>query len=91
MGDLTEGVNSYFYLSALTILVGGAGLLIRFAYKSKCKEVSCCCIKVVRDVDIEEHEDLEELKRRTISSSYENGSPVMELSKFKVEKGKGLK
>ena len=23
------------------------------AYKSKCKEVSCCCIKIIRDVENE--------------------------------------
>ena len=27
------------------------------AYKSKCKEVSCCCIKIIRDVEIEEKEN----------------------------------
>jgi hypothetical protein len=26
------------------------------AYKSKCKEVACCCIKIVRDVEAEEKE-----------------------------------
>jgi hypothetical protein len=25
-------------------------------YKSKCKEVSLCCLKVVRDIEAEEHE-----------------------------------
>ena len=30
----------------------------KYAYKSKCKECSVCCIKIVRDVEIEveEHE-----------------------------------
>jgi hypothetical protein len=27
------------------------------AYKSKCKEVACCCIKIVRDTDAEEKEE----------------------------------
>jgi hypothetical protein len=26
-------------------------------YKSKCKEVSCCCIKIIRDVEGEEELD----------------------------------
>jgi hypothetical protein len=30
--------------------------LASMAYKSKCKECSICCIKVVRDVDLEEKE-----------------------------------
>ena len=28
-----------------------------WAHKSKCKEVSCCCIKIIRDVEIEEKEN----------------------------------
>jgi hypothetical protein len=27
------------------------------AYKSKCKEVVCCCIKIIRDVEAEEKEE----------------------------------
>jgi hypothetical protein len=36
------------------------GLIIAIGaqcYKSKCKEVSCCCIKIIRDVDGEEELD----------------------------------
>ena len=68
MADVTQGIDSYFYLSALTILVGGIGLIIRYSYKSKCKEVECCCIKIVRDVEAEEREDMEETKRPTSPS-----------------------
>ena len=62
MADVTQGIDSYFYLSVLTLLCGSFTLLIRFAYKSKCKEVSMCCIKIVRDTEAEEREDLEECK-----------------------------
>jgi hypothetical protein len=62
MADVTQGIDAYFYLSALTILVGGIGLIVRYSYKSKCKEVECCCIKIVRDVEAEEREDMEESK-----------------------------
>jgi hypothetical protein len=27
------------------------------AYKSKCKVIDCCCIKIVRDTDAEEKEE----------------------------------
>ena len=47
MGDLSKGIDSYFWLSSLTIFIGGIGLIVRYAYKSKCKEVSICCIKIV--------------------------------------------
>ena len=60
MTDLAEGVNAYFYLSVLTLIMGGIGLIVRYSYKSKCKEVDCCCIKIVRDIEIEEREDIEE-------------------------------
>jgi hypothetical protein len=68
MADVTQGIDAYFYLSALTILVGGIGLIVRYSYKSKCKEVECCCIKIVRDVEAEEREDMEETKRPTSPS-----------------------
>ena len=29
----------------------------RLCYKSKCKEVDICCIKIIRDVNIEEKQD----------------------------------
>ena len=62
MGDLTEGVNAYFYISVITLIMGGCGLIVRYSYKSKCKEVQLCCIKIVRDTDAEEREDMEERK-----------------------------
>jgi hypothetical protein len=60
MSDLTDGVNAYFYLSVLTLLMGGVGLIVRFAYKSKCKEVQCGCLKITRDIETEEREDMED-------------------------------
>ena len=68
MADLTEGVNAYFYISALTIIMGGIGLMIRYSYKSKCSEVELCCIKIKRNIDVEEHEDMEEMKHPIPSS-----------------------
>jgi hypothetical protein len=38
-----------------------SGMLIKLAsmaYKSKCKECSFCCIKVIRDIESEVKEDL---------------------------------
>jgi len=37
-----------------------SGLLIKLcsmAYKSKCKEATICCLKIVRDTDAEEKEE----------------------------------
>ena len=59
MGDITQGIDSYFYLSVLTLLCGGLTLLIKFAYKSKCKSVEICCLKINRDIETELKEDLQ--------------------------------
>ena len=58
MGDVTQGIDSYFYLSVLTLMCGGLTLLIRFAYKSKCKSVELCCLKIDRDIENEVKEDM---------------------------------
>ena len=59
MGDITAGIDGFFWLSLATLIFGGIGLCVRFFYKSKCKYVKICgCIKIDRDVDIEEREDM---------------------------------
>ena len=68
MADVTQGIDAYFYLSALTILMGGIGLIVRYSYKSKCSSVELCCIKITRDIETEEREDMEECKRPTSPS-----------------------
>lgn len=44
---------SFFITSVIGCLLKGLSL----AYKSKCKEVSFCCLKIVRDVELEEKEE----------------------------------
>jgi len=44
------------------ILVG-----VRLCYKSKCKEVDFCCLKIVRDVEGEEKIDVNNPQRTTSS------------------------
>ena len=58
MADITQNIDGFFWLSLSTIIFTSIGLFIRYSYKSKCKEVSCCCGKIVRDVDIERQEDI---------------------------------
>ena len=45
-----------FYTFLVSTLTGFILALTRMAYKSKCKEVSCGCIKIIRDTDVEEKE-----------------------------------
>ena len=58
MSDALEGVNAIFYISILSLFFTSITLSIKYCYKSKCKSLECCCIKVIRDVDIEQNEDL---------------------------------
>ncbi len=62
MADITQNVDGFFWLSLATIVFTSVGLIVRYSYKSKCKEVDCLCIKIVRDTEIEEREDIEERK-----------------------------
>ena len=58
MSDPLDGVNAMFYLSLGTIICSSIALMIRYCYKSKCKEVYCFCFRIVRDVEVEKIEDL---------------------------------
>jgi hypothetical protein len=61
MTDLSE----VFYVCLVTAVSGMLIKLASMAYKSKCKECSVCCIKVVRDVDLEEKEMEFRIKHNT--------------------------
>ena len=51
-------------------------LSIKYCYKSKCKEVKFCCIKITRDIEVELQEDIqnprESLKLDTPTNNYNN-------------------
>jgi hypothetical protein len=49
-------LSEVFYVCLLTTLSGMILKLASVAYKSKCRECSFCCIKVIRDVSLEEKE-----------------------------------
>ena len=68
MSDLSEGIDAYFWLSVLTIFIGGVGVIVRYSYKSKCSSVDLCCIKIVRNIETEEREDIEEMRHPRPSS-----------------------
>ena len=70
MSELTGGIDSYFWLTLATIVFGGIGLITRYAYKSKCSRVDICCLKIERDIETEEREDILAMK----------GSPSLQLS-----------
>ena len=53
-----EGVNGMFYLSIATLICTFMTLSIKYCYKSKCKDVDICCIKIKRDIEVELQEDI---------------------------------
>ena len=74
--SVDEGVNGMFYLSIATLLCTFMTLSIKYCYKSKCKEVKFCCIKITRDIEVELQEDIqnprESLKLDTPTNNYNN-------------------
>jgi hypothetical protein len=50
MADYSEG----FYITIGGMFIGFLGLTIRYAFRSKCDEVSCCGCHIHRAVDVEE-------------------------------------
>lgn len=60
MGLIDDGV---FWTAFITLITGCMLAVVKIAYKSKCKEVECCCIKIKRDIDNEEKIDEMEMNR----------------------------
>jgi hypothetical protein len=56
---IDEGVNGMFYLSIATLICTFVTLSIKYCYKSKCKEVKLCCLKIIRDTETELKEDIQ--------------------------------
>jgi hypothetical protein len=52
----TNVFNAVFWSLVVSTLAGLILKLSSMMYKSKCKEVSCCCLKIVRDTQAEEKE-----------------------------------
>lgn len=49
-------LSEIFYTFLITSSIGLVIALAKMCYKSKCKEVNFCCIKISRDTDLEERE-----------------------------------
>jgi hypothetical protein len=49
-------LSEVFWVAFITTASGMIIKLASMAYKSKCSECSFCCIKVIRNVDLEEKE-----------------------------------
>lgn len=56
---MSQELSEVFYTFLITSVIGFIVVIVKTCYKSKCKSVDMCCIKIVRDVDVELREDLE--------------------------------
>lgn len=57
-------MSEVFWSFLITSMVGFVIALLKLCYKSKCKEVSCCCFKIVRDIESEVEVDEIELTKQ---------------------------
>lgn len=57
-------LSEVFWVSFVGSVIGCIIAVLKMCYKSKCKEVSLCCLKVVRDVEGEEKADEAEAVRQ---------------------------
>jgi hypothetical protein len=52
-----QELSEVFYTFLITSAIGLLLAIAKLCYKSKCKEVNFCCIKIVRDTEGEEKID----------------------------------
>ena len=57
-----------FYVGLYTALMGFVLAVINQLYRSKCKEVDVCCIRIIRDVEGEEQLDAQQIRSNPIQS-----------------------
>ena len=62
-------MSEVFWSGTITSLIGFTLAIASQCYKSKCKEVSCCCIKIIRDTTIEEELDIRQPRNPIQSNS----------------------
>jgi hypothetical protein len=55
-----NSLNAVFFLSMGTLVCSFSSLIVKYCYKSKCKSVKICCLKITRDIETELKEDLNE-------------------------------
>ena len=61
-----------FFVGLYSALMGFVLAVINQLYKSKCKQVDICCIKITRDVEGEEQLDSQQIRPNPIQQSQNN-------------------
>ena len=50
-------LSEVFWVAFISAVTGMTIKLASMAYRSKCKEATCCCVHIIRDIEAEEKED----------------------------------
>ena len=61
-------MSEVFWSGTITSLIGFTLAMSAQCYKSKCREVKFCCIKIIRDVEGEEELDVQQRPQNPIQS-----------------------
>jgi hypothetical protein len=61
-------MSETFYVGLYSALMGFVLAISAQCYKSKCREVKFCCIKIIRDVEGEEVLDVQQRPQNPIQS-----------------------
>ena len=61
-------LSEVFWIAFVSTASGMIIKLASMAYKTKCKECSMCCLKITRDVELEERENKFEITHSQSSS-----------------------
>jgi hypothetical protein len=69
----TTEVFLTFVVSSGTALILA---ILKMCYKSKCSQIDLCCIKIVRNIEMEEKEDELELKIKADKGQNNNDNKV---------------
>jgi len=56
-------MSEVFWGFFVSSMIGFIIALLKLCYKSKCKEINLCCLKITRDIEMEEKIDEIELKK----------------------------
>lgn len=56
-------MSEVFWGFFVSSMIGFIIALLKLCYKSKCKEINICCLKITRDIEMEEKIDEIELKK----------------------------
>jgi hypothetical protein len=76
MGLWYQTFDNTFFLAVGGILAGTIALIIKTMMRSRCDDVTVCCVHVHRRVDLETNENLERIIRRQNSTSDHGLSPA---------------